>query len=62
MITVSTRKTKDGYFQPVLTIDGIAKHTPKDWSEPSLDRATALKYGHAWKNESLACGYITNIG
>lgn len=61
-IVAKTRKTKDGYFQPVLVIDGKVKHTPKDMSEPSIDRKTAQKYADIWRNESMECGYVTFIG
>ncbi len=61
MIEAKTRKTKDGYFQPVLIIDGKIKHSPKDWNCPHIDKKTAQKYAEIWRNESLACGYVTTI-
>jgi len=61
-IQCKTRKTKDGYYQPVLIVDSKIRHTPKDWAEPSLDKKTALKHAEFWRNESLQCGYIINIG
>ena len=61
-IQAKTRKTKQGYFQPVLIVDNKIKHTPRDMSEPSLDRRTAQKYANAWRNESILCGYVTDIG
>lgn len=61
-IKATTRKTRQGYYQPVLIVDNKVKHTPADMAEPSLDRRTAQKYANAWRNESIQCGYITHIG
>lgn len=61
MIRATTRKTKDGFFQPVLTvIDGNYKksYTFKDNQYPSIDRKTAQKYADIFRNESLASGCV----
>jgi len=60
-LQAKTRKTKQGYFQPVLIVDGKIKHTPPDMAYPSLDRKTAQKHAESWERESIECGYITQI-
>ena len=60
-IQAKTRKTKDGYYQPVLIIDGKIRHTPDDWQYPSIDKKTAQKQAEWWKYESTQCGYVTMI-
>lgn len=61
-IKAITRKTKDGYFQPVLIVEETGqRYTPSDWADPSLDRKTAQKYADIFKNEALRNGYIPNM-
>ena len=60
-IEISTRKTKQGYYQPILICDG-QKYTPNDWSEPSITRKHALNHAEWWKLESKQVGYILNLG
>lgn len=62
MITTSTRKTKDGYFQPVLIVEQTKqKYTPDDMNCPCLDRKTALKQAEQWRLECYQVNYITRI-
>ena len=59
-VKASTRKTKDGYYQPVLIVEGTVKHSPKQ--HPCLTRETAQRQAEHWRKESLLCGYVTYIG
>ena len=58
-IKATTRKTKQGYFQPVLIVEETKqRYTPRDMSFPSIDRKTAQKDANAFRIEALQIGKI----
>lgn len=62
MITATTRKTKAGYYQPVLIVNETKqRYTPPDNTCPCLDRATALKQAQSFANEAREIGYIPHM-
>jgi hypothetical protein len=58
-VKAATRKTKDGYFQPVLIVTETGQRfTPGDWSCPCIDRATAKKQAEWFCHEATQTGSI----
>lgn len=61
-LRATTRKTPQGYFQPVLVVlETGQRHSPADMNCPLLDRQTAQKYADLWRADSLAAGRITDV-